>query len=155
MYSKVFSTLKRMFTIPQDRSYNYLDSLYLHVFHYSKVVCMPMIDDMSPMNDFAGRLVNVAVWRKYNISSDGGTQGSVLCTVTVILVIERESPPSIKVSDWKKAVTLFCIPSVHPNCTYCWKMVGGEIVKFPSTPLIYGTVPVYSEVWHKWNYMAT
>ncbi len=35
-------------------------------------------------------------------------------------------------------MVLYCLPSVHPDCIYNWRMIGSrEHCKFPSTPFIY------------------
>ena len=52
------------------------------------------------------------------------------------LGIEWESPVDVVVNNWSKAVTLYCLPLVHPECTYSWKMIGKTLM-FPSTPFIY------------------
>ena len=52
------------------------------------------------------------------------------------LGIVWESPAYVVVNNWKKAVALYCLPNVHPERSYVWKMIGSNEA-FVSTPFIY------------------
>lgn len=54
--------------------------------------------------------------------------------------IEWESPTNVAVSNWNKAIVLYCLPTIHAGCTYSWRMIAGSKSKSfwrPSTPFIY------------------
>ena len=48
-----------------------------------------------------------------------------------------QSPSVISIPYFQKALTLFCLPSVHPDCTYSWNAIGEKFERFPSSPVIY------------------
>lgn len=53
-------------------------------------------------------------------------------------IVVWQSPTSIKVSSFRKAVTLYCVASNHGLCTYHWRKFGerGRFT-FPSSPVVY------------------
>lgn len=56
---------------------------------------------------------------------------------SLMVGIVWESPAIITVDSWARAIAIYCLPSVHPNCVYNWRMIGNKSPIFPSTPVIY------------------
>lgn len=52
------------------------------------------------------------------------------------LFIAYESPKLLVVNNFKNAVALYCVSSLHSTSEYCWSVVGDKS-KFPSTPVLY------------------
>lgn len=54
-------------------------------------------------------------------------------------IIHRTSEKII-VHSFKRAVPLFCVASMHPYCSYEWKLLGSsDVYSWPNTPVIYVT----------------
>lgn len=62
-----------------------------------------------------------------------------ICALISDFFVAHESPAVVSVSNFRSAVTLYCVSSVHVETTYCWKILGDASCKrvFPSTPVIY------------------
>ena len=48
-----------------------------------------------------------------------------------------ESPSKLVVSNFREAVMIFCLSSLHGANTYHWEKLGDATRQFPSTPVIY------------------
>lgn len=54
--------------------------------------------------------------------------------------IVHKTSDKIHTSSFEKAVPLLCMASIHPYCSYIWKLLSGYGI-WPDTPVIYVTKP--------------
>lgn len=99
------------------------------------------MDLLVPFINFQCHLLQYMVGknREWESTTEDGTfqKSYIPClTGSFIIGIEFESPGDVVVNNWAKAVALYCLFSVHPECTYSWKMIEKPLT-FPSTPIIY------------------